>query len=252
VSCSPFRVPLARLGVAQALLASGRVKISDIEFDLEPPAGAETEQADVMDEAQPLDVDEALVLHILRVRGFVTPDGFRESLGTHPAELLGELVAAGHVRHIEKRDMYGLLPSGKERQEALIDSYAGPDVRAGLEQHYEQFLALNELFKQLCTDWQMRGDTQNDHADAAYDSGCVDRLMALNEQSRPTIAGFASALPRMARYTPRLDEAAARLVAGDTKAFTGVMCSSFHDVWMELHEDLIILQRINRVEEGSF
>ena len=30
------------------------------------------------------------------------------------------------------------------------------------------------------------------------------------------------------------------------------MCSSFHDVWMELHEDLIVLQRIDRVEEGSF
>ena len=37
LSCSPFRVPLARLGVAQALLASGRVRIGDIEFDLEPP-----------------------------------------------------------------------------------------------------------------------------------------------------------------------------------------------------------------------
>jgi hypothetical protein len=31
-----------------------------------------------------------------------------------------------------------------------------------------------------------------------------------------------------------------------------VMCESFHDIWMELHEDLIVLQRIDRVEEGSF
>ena len=137
LSCSPFRVPLARLGVAQALLASGRVRIGDIEFDLEPPAEAETEHAggmpDDAHDAQPLDVDEALVLHILRVRGFVTPDGFRESLGSLPAEILSELVAAGEVRHIEKRDMYGLLPPGKERQETLIDSYAGADVQAGLE-----------------------------------------------------------------------------------------------------------------------
>jgi len=34
--------------------------------------------------------------------------------------------------------------------------------------------------------------------------------------------------------------------------FTGVMCESFHDIWMELHEDLILLQRIDRVSEGSF
>jgi len=31
-----------------------------------------------------------------------------------------------------------------------------------------------------------------------------------------------------------------------------VRCESFHDVWMELHEVLIVLQRINRVAEGSF
>jgi len=34
--------------------------------------------------------------------------------------------------------------------------------------------------------------------------------------------------------------------------FTGVMCGSFHDIWMELHEDLMLLQGIDRAEEGSF
>ncbi len=252
VSCSPFRVPLARLGVAQALLASGRVRISDIEFDLEPTLVAQTEQAEDMDDAQSLDVDEALVLHTLRVRGFVTSDGFKESLGRCPTDILEQLVAAGLVRYIEKRDMYGLLPPGKERQEALLAEYADSAVQAGLKEYYEQFLEQNEIFKQLCTDWQMRGGTQNDHTDAAYDADCVDRLVKLCEESRPTIAGFAAALQRMARYAPRLDESVARVVGGDSKAFTGVMCGSFHDVWMELHEDLIVLQRINRVEEGSF
>ncbi len=253
VSCSPFRVPLARLGVAQALLASGRVKISDIEFDLRQAPAPASEQTEAVDTpSDEIDIDEALVLHTLRVRGFVTPDGFRESIGAHPAEILVALVEAGEVRHIEKRDMYGLLPPGKERQEALLDTYAGPDVQAGLRPHYERFLELNEVFKQLCTEWQMRGDTQNDHSDAAYDAACVDQLTQLNTDSRPTVEGFAEALPRMARYVPRLDEAAAKVARGDTKAFTGVMCSSFHDVWMELHEDLIVLQRIDRVEEGSF
>ena len=56
----------------------------------------------------------------------------------------------------------------------------------------------------------------------------------------------------MARYVDRLDEALARLQGGQMNMFTGVMCSSYHDVWMELHEDLIVLQRIDRVAEGSF
>jgi phosphoenolpyruvate-protein kinase (PTS system EI component) len=267
VSCSPFRVPLARLGVAQALLASGRVKIGDVDFGSRPALSAAGVQTGDVESSEPLDpapatgdagggtdveVDEALVLHTLRVRGFVTPDGFRESCGTHPADILEGLVAAGEVRHIEKRDMYGLLPPGKEKQEALLDKYAGDEVREGLHLHYERFLELNEVFKQLCTDWQMRGDAQNDHSDGDYDAGCITRLQDLLDQSRDTIAGFAFALPRMSRYAQRLEESLARVTGGDVKAFTGVMCSSFHDVWMELHEDLIVLQRIDRVEEGSF
>ena len=43
-----------------------------------------------------------------------------------------------------------------------------------------------------------------------------------------------------------------RVASGDTKQFTGVMSESFHDIWMELHEDLIVLQRIDRTAEGSF
>ena len=34
--------------------------------------------------------------------------------------------------------------------------------------------------------------------------------------------------------------------------FTGVMCGSYHDVWMELHEDLILTLGVDRAKEGSF
>jgi len=39
---------------------------------------------------------------------------------------------------------------------------------------------------------------------------------------------------------------------GETNMFTGVMCGSYHDAWMELHEDLILTQGIDRTAEGSF
>ena len=262
VSCSPFRVPMARLGVAQALLASGRVHINDVEFAFDGDAGGapcapgsdtapdhEGEQTGGMDA---IPIDDALVLHTLRVRGFVTPDGFTASLGAHPADVLSRLVDGGLVRHIEKRDMYGLLPPGKERQEALLDAYAGAEVQSGLAAHYTRFLALNEEFKQLCTDWQMRDGSPNDHSDAAHDGQCTERLAALAGEAEQVIAGLASALPRLGRYHTRLAAAAEAVARGETDKFTGVMCESFHDVWMELHEDLIVLQRIDRVAEGSF
>ncbi len=257
LSCSPYRVPMARLGVAQALLACGRVDINDVTFDVDadlqasvPPPDSAAPSAGASN-ATP-DVDEALVLHTLRVRGFVTPDGFRASLGHHPAALLDDLVERGLVRHIEARDMYGLLPDGKERQEALLDTYAGPDVQVGMAERYEAFLELNGTFKQLCTDWQMRGDTPNDHSDADYDRDCTDRLATLAEAAVPVIADMSQVLARFGRYNDRLAVAAEGVANGETNRFTGVMCESFHDIWMELHEDLIVLQRIDRAAEGSF
>jgi hypothetical protein len=71
-------------------------------------------------------------------------------------------------------------------------------------------------------------------------------------EATAVIDGFGNAVPRMTRYNSRLAIAAGSVAGGETKKFTGVMCESFHDIWMELHEDLIVLQRIDRSEEGSF
>ena len=192
------------------------------------------------------------MLHTLRVRGFVTPAGFTASIGVHPTEILERLVADGYVRHIEKRDMYSLLPSGKERHEALLAAYAGDEVRTGLAAPYERFLELNEEFKKLCTDWQLRNGAPNDHNDATYDGDCAARLAALHDASLPVTEAMAVTVPRLARYSARLARAVESVANGETNRFTGVMCESYHDVWMELHEDLIVLQRIDRVQEGSF
>ena len=51
---------------------------------------------------------------------------------------------------------------------------------------------------------------------------------------------------------PRRRDGAIVVAGGETNMFTGVMCGSYHDVWMELHEDLLQLQGIAREEEGSF
>ena len=251
VSCSPFRVPMARLAVAQALLDSGRVRLNDVRFHFDEPA-ATTDVPTLVDDASVGTIDEVLVLHVLRIRGFATPDGLTASLGVHPADVLDRLVESGLVRFIEARTMYGLLPDGKLRQEALLDTYADATLRAALVQPYLDFLVLNDAFKLLCTTWQMRGDVPNDHDDAGYDRECVEQLERLDADAQPVIAALAAAEPRLARYGPRLTTASTRVALGDNRQFTGVMCESFHDVWMELHEDLIVLQRIDRTHEGSF
>lgn len=264
ISCSPYRVPIARLAVAQALLASGRVDIDAVSFssatsnsDLPDPAETGHDQAagdpiSDHDTGPIVTIDEALVLHLLKVRGFVTPDGFVASLGRHPTEIVDRLVADGTIRHIEARGLYALTPTGKERQTELVASYATDTIRDGLHGPYEQFLRLNDVFKRLCTDWQIRDGEPNNHADPAYDRRCIDALEQIAVEVSTVIEAMASTVPRLARYDPRLAAAARCVADGESKRFTGVMCESFHDVWMELHEDLIVLLRIDRAVEGSF
>ncbi|MDH4280535.1 MAG: hypothetical protein OEW83_20920, partial [Acidimicrobiia bacterium] len=258
VSCSPFRVPMTRLAVAQALLRSGLVDPDDLSFafeiarDEDGELGEEATMSDTSGTAPSTGPDETLVLHVLRVKGFLTPAGFETSLGTLPTEILSALVEAGHVRHLEARDMYSLLPEGRERHEALLPTYTGERLSVALAQPYGEFLIHNTAFKELCTNWQLRNGEPNDHSDADYDRSCIDSLLALHEKAHPALQAMASALPRLSRYIDRLDEAATAVAGGETKRFTGVMCESFHDVWMELHEDLIVLQGIDRVSEGSF
>ena len=269
VSCSPFRVPLARLGVAQALLACGRVRVDDVAFEFGAPrvrgdSDATATRSGTAPAPQPapqsapqsgsgaIEIDEAVVLHVLRVRGFVTADGFHESLGTHPGEILRPLLDAGDVRHIEGRDLYALTPSGRERHDSLLDTYATETVRARLGTLYDRFLELNGDFKHLCTRWQMRGDEPNDHTDAAHDQQCVRELVTIAAAAEPVVEGFAAVFPRMVRYRDRLRCALDHVTSGNIEQFTGVACNSFHDIWMELHEDLVVLQRIDRNEEGSF
>jgi phosphoenolpyruvate-protein kinase (PTS system EI component) len=261
VSCSPFRIPLARLGVAQALLNCGRVDIDHVQFDdvapadLDPgttaPPAIEIGAGAPADLDAPLDVDDLLVLHVLRLRGFVTADGVTESLGTFPDELVERLVQDGLVRFVEARGIYALLAAGRERHQSSLDALGEID-RQRLADRYASFLELNSVFKELCTRWQLQGSEPNDHSDAAHDAQCIHDLVQLHRSVEPVIKQLAVVIPRMDRYRRRLRRAVDLVAAGDSTRFSGVNCGSYHDVWMELHEDLIVLQGIDRDVEGSF
>jgi class 3 adenylate cyclase len=197
-------------------------------------------------------VDEASVLHTLRVRGFVGPEGFVASIGEHPVEILDSLMASGHVLCIEPAGLYRLQPSARSLQEALLETYADEHVRELLAEPYERLNPLNMEMKQLCGAWQVRYTSLNDHADHVYDRDCLDRLIRIAAAARPVIEAVAAAVPRMGRYVARLDDAVDAVTGGSHERFTGVMCESVHDIWMELHEDLLVLLRKDRAEEGGF
>ena len=61
----------------------------------------------------------------------------------------------------------------------------------------------------------------------------------------PLVAG----LPRLAAYLERLERANAAAQGGDQRYVASPRVDSYHSVWFELHEDLILLAGRNRADE---
>jgi hypothetical protein len=196
--------------------------------------------------------------HALRIKGFAKCDVVAEIAGHEVDEAqahLHDLLAKEYAQFREARAMWQLTPGGKEAHKVELAADAPPDVQAAIHAHYPTFLEINGMFKTLCGDWQLvegNPERPNDHSDAAYDAKVINRLVELDREARPVIARMGQEHERLQPYTPRLGVALDKLRAGEPKMFTGVMCNSFHDVWMELHEDLILTLAINRAAEGSF
>jgi hypothetical protein len=186
----------------------------------------------------------------------VKVENLAELAGLPEEEVLSHLQAMqeeGHTNYREARGLWQLTKDGREAYvAALEEDVSRPGFREGLSVKYHRFLEMNEIFKGLCADWQLRNGETNDHSDTAYDEDCIKRLGVLDDEAQPICHSFAEVAKRFDGYAARLTGSRKALEAGDQRMLTGVMCGSYHDVWMELHEDLLLTQGIDRVEEGSY
>jgi len=195
------------------------------------------------------EISVVLLLLVMRIKGRAPPEilaavvdtdlnaaiewcehnGFVENtrLGYRITELGGERVAE-------------LYASEREQAEAVI-----PDV-------YEAFLPINDVIKQIVTDWQMRViDGQmvlNDHRDPRHDDRVIARLHDTDAKVARPLASLTSVLPRFDLYSQRLRRAIARIREGDHTMVAAPIKDSYHTVWFELHEDLILLSGRERTE----
>lgn len=185
-------------------------------------------------------------LRVLGVRGYADAGVVAELTGTPETDAAEHLERCAHdglVAFRERRRSWSLTPEGRAAlEEALAAERVAAGVEAGLVRCYERFLALNGPFKQLCTDWQIGGQAPHH----------VDALAALHAGIEPALSDLASASPWFAHYATRLGDAFIRLRSGDPDAFTKPLTNSYHDVWMELHQDLLLaLGRTRSTEDGT-
>jgi pyruvate,orthophosphate dikinase len=196
------------------------------------------------------------VIRILVVKGYATPESAAAALLASPEEtgaILDRLVADGLAELWVGQ--FRLTADGKAvAAERIAEDRACWGAGNAVEA-LDAFIALDHRMKDTVTAWQMRdvGGTQtfNDHSDAAYDTAVLDRLDALHADARAWLAPLAAALPRLAGYGERLERAAAAARGGDHRYVASPRVDSYHSIWFELHEDLILLAGRSRAEEAA-
>lgn len=192
------------------------------------------------------DTAEFDVLHALRVRGFASPEQVAESNGIEVAKV-GEVLAGtterGHTKERTGRiNGFMLTPAGKARHVLLRGDSISASEAASVTSAYEKFLAPNAEFKQLTTDVQL-GNIQSEAIGAAFE-GIHGEVVAVLEE-------LSAVNPRFSRYEHRLGAALERYEGGDVDALARPMSGSYHDIWMELHEDLLAtIGRERSAEDG--
>lgn len=193
------------------------------------------------------DTERFLVLHALKVKGLASAEELTEITGSADLDpLLGDLTAEELVKLRTGRVAgYTLTKAGRGAHPELLEQHVTAAERAGASGTYDAFLPVNGRFKAICTRWQVRpgpdGTEQpNDHADATYDAGVVDELGRVHDEVVDALRPAIEASPRFERYPARFSVALERVRGGDIAAFARPMSGSYHDVWMELHEDLLL------------
>ena len=160
------------------------------------------------------------------------------------AKTLATFADAGLAKLREGRATgYMLLPAGTARLDELL-AEEGLRTSEGLSDCYDRFMQLNTRVLKICSDWQLRsdrgGDVPNDHSDPDYDASVIDRLAELHTRANACVGKIAARASRYEPYTDRLRMCVHRVLDGDRSAFTAVMAESYHTVWFELHQDLLL------------
>jgi hypothetical protein len=140
-----------------------------------------------------------------------------------------------------------LTEEGQQRHaELLVGHRATVDLDA-VRRLYERFLAVNQQTKSKCTESQRLAV---DDVDGRF--LIAGDLHEILERVSTTILRTAEYLPRFGAYPPRMRSALDRVFEGEGDYLTGARVASFHNVWMECHEDYLLTLGISREEEGSY
>ncbi|MDD4866368.1 MAG: MarR family transcriptional regulator [Mycobacterium sp.] len=199
-------------------------------------------------------MSELPVLQAIRLKGRISLADLAATLNQDTEMVAGtveQLTASGLL---VDGTALRITQSGRARLETLLAAERkGIDV-AAMSAVYNAFRSVNAEFKSLTTDWQLKGGPEgipNTHDDAGYDAAVLARLDDVHARAVPIIEAAAAQLPRLAVYLPKLVAALDKIRSGETAWLTRPLIDSYHTVWFELHEELILATGSSRGEAAQ-
>lgn len=206
------------------------------------------------------DEPSVTLLLLLRLKAFAPTDRLVDWSG-FPGDVVGAVLtdfeAQGLVQHRSTPPALGwsLTAAGRRHGERLVRSeLANSGAVDSVQQHYRDFLPLNAELLAICTDWQtvtLDGTpVPNPHDDPAHDDAVLARLDRLHADALPLLRSLALVTSRFGQYPKRLSMAHERVRRGDTDWIARPTVDSYHGIWFELHEHLLVSLGRDRTTEA--
>jgi len=177
---------------------------------------------------------ELTVLQAVRLKGRVSRDDIAATVGEPSDAVAAAVTAAVESGFLIEAKTIRLSDEGRSRLAELLAA-----ERQGIDMTV------------LVSDWQLKDGEPNPHDDAEYDASVLARLDGVHHRVTPIIATVATQLPRLGNYSVKLHSALEKVHAGETTWLTRPIIDSYHTVWFELHEELIIAAGLTREQEAQ-
>ncbi len=197
-----------------------------------------------------------MAVRALMIKGFATPDGLAPALlktEEETAAILDRMTADGLTELTGA--MFQLTADGKAVGTEMIAADREDWGVENASKALDDFLPIDGRMKETVTAWQMRevdGEpVLNDHSDAAYDGSVLVEFASVHQDAEAWLRPLGDGLSRLGHYLERLERAAGLVADGDNAYIASPRVDSYHSIWFELHEDLILLAGRTREDEVS-
>lgn len=192
------------------------------------------------------------VLNTVVLKKSATVAALAASTGTPPdvvIRIVGDLADAGHVVVIGGQVIpdHSAVDLVKDYNEAHWGELRGT---AEVERWLRRFEHVNDLMLAAIDAWQqvvIGGEKiPNDHTDAAYDDKVVSRIDGIIAKVEELLRQLGRKVSRFNRYPERFEEAMNQ-VERDTRYIGDPRVESVHNIWLEMHKDILALLGKERV-----